>query len=89
MAKSRLLVKVRGNGKAFAKTAAAAFGASAVEIEPILEMPSRKADEALGLAAAAKATSKPFLLLSPVPTAVPPWASWLIRGRVPRTRSMP
>ena len=56
MAKSRLLVKVRGNGKAFAKTAAAAFGASAVEIEPILEMPARKADAALGLAAAPKAT---------------------------------
>ena len=56
MAKSRLLVKVRGNGKAFAKAAASAFGASAVEVEPILEVPARKADSTFGLAAASKAT---------------------------------
>ena len=37
MAKTRLLVKVRGNGSAFARQAASAFGAAATEVEPILE----------------------------------------------------
>ena len=53
---TRLLVKVRGNGKAFAKAAATAFGAGAADIEPILEVPARKADAALGLAAASRST---------------------------------
>ncbi len=56
MAKTRLLVKVRGNGSAFAKAATAAFGATDVEVEPILEVPAQPADAAFGLAAAPKAT---------------------------------
>lgn len=38
---SALLVKVRGNGKAFADAVGKAFGASNVEIQPILSVPSR------------------------------------------------
>lgn len=36
-----LLVKVRGNGKAFASAVGKAFGVSNVEIQPILSVPSR------------------------------------------------
>jgi hypothetical protein len=39
--------------------------------------------------ACATATSKPALVLSPVPTAVPPCASWYRRGSVPSTRAIP
>lgn len=39
--------------------------------------------------ALATASAKPFLALSPVPTAVPPCASWYRRGNVPSTLSMP
>ena len=38
---------------------------------------------------AAKRASKPAFVLSPVPTAVPPWASALSLGSAARTRSMP
>ena len=38
---------------------------------------------------AANASAKPFFALSPVPTAVPPWASGQTRGRAASTRSMP
>ena len=57
MAEARgLLVKVRGNGKAFAGAAARSFGAAAVEIEPILQVPAQPAGRARGVAAARSAT---------------------------------
>ena len=37
----------------------------------------------------AKRSAKPTRLLRPVPTAVPPWASWYRRGNAPVTRAMP
>jgi hypothetical protein len=50
MTDTRLLVKVRGDGQAFAAAARTAFGAAAVEIEPILSVPAgvAGADPALG-----------------------------------------
>jgi hypothetical protein len=53
---SGLLVKVRGDGKAFATAAAAAFGAASVEIKPILRMPPQPAEPAMGIAAIQSAT---------------------------------
>src|SRR6185295_3683983 len=40
MANTRLLVKVRGDGQAFAATARTAFGAAGIEVEPILSVPA-------------------------------------------------
>ena len=40
MANTRLLVKVRGDGKAFAAAARTAFGAAGIEVEPILSVPA-------------------------------------------------
>jgi hypothetical protein len=48
MAGTRLLVKVRGDGAAFAAAARTAFGAAAVEIEPILSVPASAGGPALG-----------------------------------------
>src|SRR5579864_8863232 len=53
---SGLLVKVRGDGKAFATAARAAFGAAPVKIEPILRVPPQPGDPAIGLAASQMAT---------------------------------
>src|SRR5262245_20065776 len=46
-----LLVKVRGDGNAFATAMAAAFGATSVKIEPILRVPPQPGDSTMGLAA--------------------------------------
>jgi hypothetical protein len=43
MANTRLLVKVRGDGKAFAAAARTAFGAAGIEVEPILSVPASAA----------------------------------------------
>ena len=43
MAGTRLLVKIRGDGRAFTAAARKAFGAAAVAIEPILRMPANAA----------------------------------------------
>jgi hypothetical protein len=46
-----LLVKVRGDGKAFAQSMAGAFSVRSIEIEPILRLPPQDAAPSLGLAA--------------------------------------
>lgn len=53
---SGLLVKVRGDGKAFATAAATAFGAASVEIKPILRVPAQPGEPAMGLSASQAAT---------------------------------
>jgi len=53
---SGLLVKVRGDGKAFATAAAAAFGAAPVEIKPILRVPPQPEEPAMGITATQAAT---------------------------------
>lgn len=51
-----LLVKVRGDGKAFAGVAAKSFGARAGDIEPILRIPAKPGGKAQGVAAGSGAT---------------------------------
>lgn len=51
MTDTRLLVKVRGNGDAFTAAARLAFGATAVDIEPILRVPASSAAGAAALGA--------------------------------------
>ena len=53
---SGVLVKVRGDGKAFATAAATALGPSAVTVEPILRVPPQLGDRARGFAAKPAAT---------------------------------
>jgi hypothetical protein len=53
---SGLLVKVRGDGKAFATAAAAAFGAASVNVRPILRVPAQPPEPAMGLAPTHAAT---------------------------------
>jgi Subtilase family len=48
---SGLLVKVRGNGSAFARATATAFGATSVKVQPILRVPAAPADSTMGFAA--------------------------------------
>ena len=50
MANTRLLVKVRGDGQAFAATARTAFGAAGIEVEPILSVPAPAAVSVAGRA---------------------------------------
>jgi hypothetical protein len=51
---SGILVTVRGDGKAFAKAAAAAFDATSIKIEPILRVPPQPANSIMGLAASSR-----------------------------------
>ena len=51
-----VLVKVRGDGQAFRLAAERSFGARAVAVEPILQMPPRPGDAALGLAPSGRST---------------------------------
>ena len=51
-----LLVKVRGDGKAFAGVAAKSFGARAGDIEPILRIPAKPGGKVQGVAAGSGAT---------------------------------
>ena len=52
---AKLLVKVRGDGQAFAAATTNAFGAAAVTVEPILHVPAA-GGAALGVAGPAEAT---------------------------------
>src|SRR5687767_13448941 len=49
MTDTRLLIKVRGDGRAFSAAARKAFGAAAVEIEPILTVPASAASSGAAL----------------------------------------
>lgn len=51
-----VLVKIRGNGQAFRVAAERSFGARAVSIEPILDVPPRAGDARLGLAPSGRST---------------------------------
>ncbi|GEP61172.1 S8 family serine peptidase [Reyranella soli] len=51
-----VLVKVRGDGQAFRLAAERSFGARAVSVEPILEVPPRPGDAGLGLAPTGRST---------------------------------
>ena len=63
-----LLIKVRGNGDAFAKAAAHSFGAAAVEVEPILRVPAPPSAPAMeGMAASEAATWLRMKLKAPPP----------------------
>ena len=53
---SGLLVKIRGDGKAFASAAAKAFGPRAARIKPILHVPAKPAEPGLGLSASQPST---------------------------------
>ena len=53
---SGLLVKVQGDGKAFAAAATKSFGAASIAIEPILRIPAQKAAAAQDFAARRPAT---------------------------------
>jgi hypothetical protein len=63
-----LLVKVRGSGDAFAKAAAHSFGATAVEVEPILRVPAQPHPPAMeGMAPSEAATWLRLKLKAPPP----------------------
>jgi len=56
MSGARLLVKVRDDGHTFMAATRCAFGANAVEIEPILTVPAGAALSGTALAPASKST---------------------------------
>ena len=51
MANARLLVKVQGDGKGFAASVGKAFGADAVDVRPVLEIPPSERGRAVGASA--------------------------------------
>ena len=70
MAKTRILVKVRGNGQAFTAAAGQSFGAAEADVQPILSVPPQPAAPG---AAAAPAIGSTWLRVD-VPTAsANPW----------------
>ncbi len=72
MTETKLLVKVRGDGRSFTAAARRAFGADAVEIEPILRVPASTDGDA-GADRLGPASGSTWLRVSTAGTGENPW----------------